>query len=436
MGIQHIIEVLMQNQFATGFGATAILGAVLYRLKAVPQKLLDLALLCFTVHFTVSEKVEAYKWLDEWLSTLPYARKTSRVMLVSKRSGGFMTDDGEDTDTPKWYMTPGPGNHYFFWNKRIVRMSRGTAENAAPKDGAVFKPAEINIRILGRSQTIVRDMVEQAYAFSVRKVHAKICIWSGDWWRKVYGKRLRGLNSVILPKGQMERIIADVKWFQENEAYHIECNIPYRRGYLFKGKPGTGKTSFVMALAAHFDKTICVLSLSSIMSDKELFDAVYEAERNALILIEDVDCVQASETRLTIKEGDKTSDNALRTGVTKAGLLNVLDGVTTPDGRIFILTTNHPEKLDPALIRRGRCDVHEEFGYFGKDEQIRMAERFYGPNRFVPIDAELPPAKMQAAFTQYFNDPEGARHWLLTDSSEYEPVPIIPQYANEEPDLV
>jgi chaperone BCS1 len=93
--------------------------------------------------------------------------------------------------------------------------------------------------------------------------------------------------------------------------------------------------------------------------------------------------------------------------VSKAALLNALDGITTPDGRIFIMTTNYPERLDAALMRPGRADVHETFGYFEAAEQIQMAQRFF--DDFIPLPFAVSPAEMQAAFMQFHNDSEAAR---------------------------
>ncbi len=75
-------------------------------------------------------------------------------------------------------------------------------------------------------------------------------------------KETRELSSVVLGKGKKEAIVSDVKRFMERDRWYAERGIPYRRGYLLHGAPGSGKSSFITALAGHLDFNICLLNLS------------------------------------------------------------------------------------------------------------------------------------------------------------------------------
>src|SRR5258708_34026656 len=99
-----------------------------------------------------------------------------------------------------------------------------------------------------------------------------------------------------------------------------------------------------------------MLKLSD-MSDTSLREAITGVEANSFFVIEDVDCIHASRKRTETEKGDKKS------GVTLSGLLNVVDGLFSPPGAIFVMTTNHREKLDPALIRPGRIDLQLHITY-------------------------------------------------------------------------
>ena len=79
--------------------------------------------------------------------------------------------------------------------------------------------------------------------------------------------------------------------------------------------------------------------------------------------------------------GRATTDSRQGTGVTFSGLLNAVDGVASQEGRLLFLTTNHIERLDPALIRPGRCDVHVKFDYATHDQIQRMFTAFFPPVR-------------------------------------------------------
>ena len=206
----------------------------------------------------------------------------------------------------------------------------------------------------------------------------------------------------------MERILADLDWFLGARDWYHQRGIPFRRGFLFAGPSGTGKTSLVLALAGHLNRPICVLSLGTINQDNALFSAFNDAPPDAIILIEDVDCAFPAQRR--------DEDGKAMGQVTKAGLLNAIDGVTTPDGRIFVMTTNYPERLDSALVRPGRADVHEKFAYLEAVEQQHMAARFYADG-FQPVPFAVSPAALQAVFMQHPNDPKAA-HDLLAETKE------------------
>jgi chaperone BCS1 len=63
--------------------------------------------------------------------------------------------------------------------------------------------------------------------------------------------------------------------------------------------------------------------------------------------------------------------------VTLSGLLNALDGVAAQHGRIVVMTSNHPERLDPALVRPGRIDVKVELGHADDTQIATMFARFF-----------------------------------------------------------
>jgi chaperone BCS1 len=140
----------------------------------------------------------------------------------------------------------------------------------------------------------------------------------------------------------------------------VQRGIPYRRGYLLYGLPGTGKTSFISALAGHFGYSICMLSLSErTLDDDRLNYLLNNAPPNCFMLLEDVDAAFVSRDLF-----DNSQHRAYEgmTRVTFSGLLNAIDGVTSTEERLLFMTTNHIDRLDPALIRPGRVDVKQYFG--------------------------------------------------------------------------
>ncbi len=166
-------------------------------------------------------------------------------------------------------------------------------------------------------------------------------------------------------------------WKRSRERYR-KLGVPYHRGYLLYGPPGTGKTSLVSGLAAHFGMSIYALNLTE-FNDRTLKTAMNDVPEHSVILFEDIDCMRSSNRR--IKQGSSSSatpeDAVDRLGVTLSGLLNVLDGFHAPENVIFVMTTNHVEALDPALLRPGRIDYRLLLGGATESQKVELYRRFF-----------------------------------------------------------
>src|SRR5260370_20205053 len=115
------------------------------------------------------------------------------------------------------------------------------------------------------------------------------------------------------------------------------------------------------------------------MNDNRINELLAKVPDRSILLLEDIDCAFIKRKRASGKEG----------GLTFSGLLNALDGVASPEGRVIVMTTNHMERLDPALIRPGRADVKLYFGNATADQARRLFERFFADHaRFAEDFAE------------------------------------------------
>lgn len=420
---KDFIDPILHNQVATGLSATAALGMVGYQLRELPSKFKYLFERTLVVKLQVKSSDPSFKWIELWLSKQPYSKRATSVVLKSKDNDddgapslGILV--GETLQVPTaWTLSPGPGFHWFLWKGRFVWMDRSTGD--APTLGGSSRRAgppleTIWLHTLGRSQGLLRRIVDEAITASQEQDVVGIKLWRDHYWCSVSGKKARLLETVVLKNGLKESILEDIERFSASRAWYVQRGIPWRRGYLISGPPGTGKTSFVLALAAHLKRTICVLNLGSVEKDDELFSAMLDAPSDAIILIEDIDCAVTSHVRKA--EGEEEKDSKELSKITKAGLLNALDGVTTPDGRIVIMTTNYPEKLDSALIRPGRADAHFVFDYLGPREQRKMASIYFGEDKFEALPYNVSPAQMQKAFMQHPTDPLASRQYLMENT--------------------
>lgn len=255
-------------------------------------------------------------------------------------------------------------------------------------------------------------------------------------WESQNSNNKRKLETVVLQDNQLQKVKNDIEEFVESKEWYYDRDIPYTRGYLFYGEPGTGKTSLIKGMSTYTQRHIHYLMLDNIKDDEQLLNLMKEIDYTKTILvIEDVDCIsniikdrnlQKNEyldsLKKEIKElNDKISKNSsdgpsnrfdtnYKSNLTLSGLLNSLDGVFNNDGRIMIMTTNHPEILDKALIRPGRIDMRVEFAYCNHQQIIDIFKIMF--DEVVDIshlenveEYKYSPAFITSLFMNYKNSP-------------------------------
>jgi chaperone BCS1 len=117
---------------------------------------------------------------------------------------------------------------------------------------------------------------------------------------------------------------------------------------------------------------------STNLTDKLFSEALRNAPAGSIICLEDVDTMFDS-----LDEAGNTAVTGMRRQMRKnstlsfSGLLNAIDGLASQEGCILVMTTNHPEKLDPAFIREGRIDVSIEIKNASREQLKNMFLRFY-----------------------------------------------------------
>lgn len=135
------------------------------------------------------------------------------------------------------------------------------------------------------------------------------------------------------------------------------------------GPPGSGKTPSAIALAEKFKLSIYVLTMTDNALDDQALEFLFNClEYRCIVLLEDVDCaglgigLTKKSVNYIDRDGTTQTKDVLK-GLTLNGLLNVIDGPASRDGRVLLLTTNGPNPHGKALIRAGRCDERILFGY-------------------------------------------------------------------------
>lgn len=219
---------------------------------------------------------------------------------------------------------------------------------------------DIRISSIGLYPNILKELIEECRGKYLDNIDKKITVFEhreGEW-KKTRLRPIRPISTVIMDKQVQDDLLGDVKDFlnEDTQRWYADRGIPYQRGYLLYGPPGTGKSSFSLSLAGEFELDIYTLQLSGI-SDSKLMALFAELPPHCIVLLEDVDAAGMGRRENT----DADQENKQSTRVTLSGLLNVLDGVSSQEGRVLVMTTNHIEHLDEALIRPGRTDKKVHF---------------------------------------------------------------------------
>ena len=226
----------------------------------------------------------------------------------------------------------------------------------------------------------------------------------------------RNLSNTIVDAAVQEHLVDDVREFLSSETWYNEKGIPYKRGYLLHGPPGTGKTSIVKALAVEYGLPIFALDLATIKDNAEFKELITEIAylsrgQRYILSLEDVD------------RADLFSQWPQNRKLTRDCFLNVIDGIAESFGRLLFLSANNVEPLHrvQALMRPGRVDKTIEMTFVTVSQFNAMLAHFY--QRAFQLEAvpnNLSPAKIINVLQRWPTDADSAIEQLLQEPSPEE----------------
>ncbi|KAJ6534266.1 P-loop containing nucleoside triphosphate hydrolase protein [Mycena capillaripes] len=385
-----------------------VLGCLIETGRRLFQWLIERFRIQYSLTAQFNEGDPAYEWILFFI-TQERVWKRSREFVAtaknSERKWAFKTDSDPTRVGSAEYVPTYQAPQLFKWDGYWVEITRSNDSRGGTTINGMqlgqTGGARISLTIYTLNMEVLSNLVEEAKKryVEVNRPHVVIhltdsrrFITPNQVWNSVKHKKRRPLSSIILPPGQLDSLVQDAEEFLKSEDWYIGAGIPHRRGYLLHGPPGTGKTSTIYALAGALNLEIYSLSLASNnVDDAFLQQAASSVPKNGIFLIEDIDCAFPSRTDeedeaaepMSMGRGNAMMGRARAPGpVTLSGLLNVIDGVGSEEGKLFFATTNYIDRLDAALLRPGRIDRKIEYA-LSTDEQTRaFFVRFFPAARF------------------------------------------------------
>ncbi|KAJ6582396.1 P-loop containing nucleoside triphosphate hydrolase protein [Mycena capillaripes] len=381
------------------------------------------------------EDDSSYDWMMVWLAKQP-AWAQARDVDISTRSFGLNTSavmvPGEEDDnglslinSRKMAYMPAPSLTFSMWYRgRYMLITRTQA-----RTGRRGRNEEtLQISIFTRHHRVLNELLLEAKKEYKAAEGQSVLIYAADTnnnWSHVASRPKRNINSVILDPGVSSLLVNDARDFLDSKSWYAARGIPFRRGYLLYGAPGSGKTSIITSVAGELGLDIYIVSLSrSGLDDSSLSALISELPEKCIALMEDIDAAFSGSLNRDALEDPADSGSTQESPTSRlslSGLLNALDGVAAQEGRILYATTNKYHALDPALCRPGRMDVHVEFKLASKYQAERLFYSFYMPadeeEGRAQTDSEVQPSSSAAADMD-----------VKTESSETDSEPEKPAF--------
>lgn len=319
-----------------------------------------------------------------------YIGDKNHVSLVNEITGPHSFEDEDynenDEETEKFNLTikskkifkfiSGNGLHKTMWNDIPIWVyERTVGKPFASKNhgyGEIYKYISLVVSNPNNQETLkkfIEYLIDINENTNKNTYNVYLACDEYPMWELLKKSPKRHIDSVILPVEHKEDILDDIKEFMSDSTaeWYSKHGIPYKKVYLFYGEPGCGKSSFTGAIASHFNMNVCFLQPNfKNMTDNYLTDLAHRVPNNSIMVMEDIDA-------LFTNHRDNEGENFL----TFSGVINMLDGLSCPFGQIFIMTTNHYDRLDPAMIRDSRIDKTIEVKKPTKAEIKLIFKSFY-----------------------------------------------------------
>lgn len=315
---------------------------------------------------------------DKWL--VGYYDEHKNFHYENPKTPKDMKDENQMSNnknlTPVYVLDPWKETeHLFEWRGAKMRLKvREIMETKelykSPDNPLVYEPCTV-IELETEKKDTTDDFLREAYDYLLYTMRFKatnevvLWVWSEDYWRRIPNALTkRSLSTIYLPEKDRTLVCRDIEHFlspETKEKYRM-FGIPYHRTYCFHGLAGTGKTSFIHALASSYNKNIAIMPFDPKLTDSAMIEVVTRIPENSFLVLEDFDSL---------------FDSDHKSCMTLSAFLNCMDGLQSKSEQIVFLTTNNYLQLDPVICRPGRIDVVVEFKEIVRQQLIEMLGKFF-----------------------------------------------------------
>jgi len=352
--ISELTNLFEDNVILTTFISMYGIGVVTYLFRNIPTKLFYSIKKQLTTTISIANFNISY---DLLMKELLGNSKLYTIRSLRMSNGKW----GDSTLA----LTIGFGYHILFYKKKMLFLSVLEKESKSYEEKVTLQ-----ITKFGRSHLFFNELVQTVKKLDVGDPNEiKVFNYNPCLWEFITSIPKREMNSVFIPNETKTKLLNALDKFVNNESFYKERGIPYQLGILLEGPPGTGKTSLVKAIASYINKNISTISPTHLY---DLPRSLGSLKESSIMVIEDIDTSTITndrESKNVLSEEDTVQGKMLKdeepifSFSSLSDILNSIDGILSIHGRILIMTTNHYEKLDKALIRPGRVDLVIHVGF-------------------------------------------------------------------------
>jgi chaperone BCS1 len=357
------------------------------------------------------EEIEQFTSVNWWLQ--PHIAKSSSISMVDANLLLW-------SDKPIKVVYKEHKMNVAFFVERLKNLDSNNYRNSTCILSIEFRCSTMS------SKNFIEFLADVDKQYKKGKIHAPQLKYNqaGYWCTPRVWNNSKTWDNVILDEDLKNQLYSRIQTFMLSEEWYLKNGLSWSYGILLSGMPGTGKTSLIKAISKQWNLNLYTMKLSQSMTTHELHKLMSNLPvGNSILCLEDIDCVGLNDVicnrgnQSTRSNNNGNGSNASdseddfdynggkkdKSKISLSDLLNMLDGVNEAHGRIVIMTSNYPEKLDAALKRARRIDFHCKLTCCSP-EMIRIFfKNFYG-NHTIPLEhlnalakREIAPANVSVA---------------------------------------